>query len=96
MCIYATINIPKEHKTVVANPPKQELVNEQPKKTFLHNTSQEQTQPIKKEPVYEEYKPKTCRYNGHTLIVGRRGGCYYINSNGNKTYVDRSYCSGCY
>lgn len=37
-----------------------------------------------------------CSYNGHTLIVGRRGGCYYINSNGNKTYVDRGNCSGCY
>ncbi len=23
---------------------------------------------------------------------GPRGGCYYINSNGNKTYVDRDYC----
>jgi len=25
-------------------------------------------------------------------IRGPRGGCYYINSNGNKTYVDRSFC----
>jgi hypothetical protein len=24
--------------------------------------------------------------------TGPRGGCYYINSNGNKTYVDHSYC----
>lgn len=24
--------------------------------------------------------------------LGPRGGCYYINSNGNKTYVDRSNC----
>lgn len=24
---------------------------------------------------------------------GPKGGCYYINSNGNKTYVDRSYCN---
>lgn len=24
---------------------------------------------------------------------GPRGGCYYINSNGNKTYVDRSLCN---
>ncbi len=29
-------------------------------------------------------------YNNYYL--GPRGGCYYINSNGNKTYVDRSYC----
>ncbi len=27
-----------------------------------------------------------------TYITGERGGCYYINSNGNKTYVDRSLC----
>ena len=29
-------------------------------------------------------------YNGKTLYTGPRNGCYYINSNGNKTYVDRS------
>jgi hypothetical protein len=28
-----------------------------------------------------------------TYIRGPRGGCYYINSNGNKTYVSRSYCN---
>ena len=27
-------------------------------------------------------------------ITGPRGGCYYINKNGNKTYVDHSYCNG--
>ena len=27
-----------------------------------------------------------------TYLTGKRGGCYYINSNGNKTYVDRSFC----
>ncbi len=26
-------------------------------------------------------------------IRGSRGGCYYINGNGNKTYVDRSLCN---
>lgn len=29
-------------------------------------------------------------------ITGPRGGCYYINSNGNKTYVDRSLCGTSY
>ncbi len=29
---------------------------------------------------------------GRTYITGPRGGCYYINRNGNKTYVDRSFC----
>lgn len=33
-------------------------------------------------------KPTSRRY-----IRGPRGGCYYINSNGNKTYVDRSFCN---
>lgn len=27
-----------------------------------------------------------------SYITGERGGCYYINKHGNKTYVDRSYC----
>lgn len=31
-------------------------------------------------------------YNGKILYKGPQGGCYYINSNGNKTYVDRSNC----
>lgn len=32
-------------------------------------------------------------YNGHQLYKGSQGGCYYYNSNDNKTYVDRSYCN---
>jgi hypothetical protein len=31
--------------------------------------------------------------SSRTYIRGARGGCYYINSNGNKTYVDRSLCN---
>ena len=27
-----------------------------------------------------------------TYITGPRGGCYYINDNGNKVYVDHSFC----
>lgn len=38
---------------------------------------------------------QTCYHNGHQLHVGPQGGCYYINSSGNKTYVDRSECAGC-
>ncbi|GAA0542778.1 hypothetical protein [Chitinophaga japonensis] len=35
-----------------------------------------------------------CGYhNGKRLYKGAQGGCYYINSNGNKTYVDRSECN---
>lgn len=32
-------------------------------------------------------------HNGNTLYTGPRGGCYYYNSNGNKTYVDRLECN---
>lgn len=28
-----------------------------------------------------------------TYMKGPRGGCYYLNSGGNKVYVDKSYCS---
>lgn len=31
-------------------------------------------------------------HNGYELFKGPQGGCYYINSNGNKTYVDRNEC----
>jgi len=32
-------------------------------------------------------------YNGKTLYTGPQGGCYYYNSKGNRTYVDRSKCN---
>lgn len=38
---------------------------------------------------------RRCTYNGRTLHVGEKGGCYYLSSGGNKEYVDKSYCSGC-
>jgi len=28
-----------------------------------------------------------------SYVTGERGGCYYKNKHGNKTYVDRGYCS---
>jgi hypothetical protein len=42
-----------------------------------------------------EYQPSEwpcSTYNGNQLRTGPKGGCYYINSNGNKTYVDRDFC----
>ena len=38
------------------------------------------------------YKTKSYR-SSKTYYRGPRGGCYYINSNGNKTYVSRSLCN---
>lgn len=38
--------------------------------------------------------PSSCGYhNGKKLYKGPEGGCYYINSKGNKTYVNRSECT---
>ncbi|UIR54788.1 hypothetical protein LZQ00_10920 [Sphingobacterium sp. SRCM116780] len=31
--------------------------------------------------------------SSRSYIRGPRGGCYYINGNGGKTYVDRSMCN---
>ena len=39
----------------------------------------------------EEWRCGT--HNGNDLWTGPRGGCYYKNSNENKTYVDRSECN---
>lgn len=32
-------------------------------------------------------------HNGNQLWKGPQGGCYYYNTNGNKTYVERSECN---
>ena len=31
-------------------------------------------------------------YNNKPLLKGPKGGCYYINKNGNKTYVEKYLC----
>lgn len=31
-------------------------------------------------------------YKNHILFRGPRGGCYYINKNGNKSYIEKSLC----
>ena len=38
------------------------------------------------------YTPRKSYSSSRTYYTGPRGGCYYINSNGNKSYVDRSKC----
>ncbi|MEO8649171.1 MAG: DUF4236 domain-containing protein [Acidobacteriota bacterium] len=43
-------------------------------------------------PVYQETPIITRQPRSNGLIRGPRGGCYYINSRGNKTYVDRGLC----
>ena len=61
-------------------------------------TTQQQKKKAKKQSTKKKStkaKQQGCTHNGRQLHVGPRGGCYYINGNGNKTYVDRSFCSGC-
>lgn len=42
--------------------------------------------------VPQEAWAKGCGPAGASLQQGPKGGCYYINRNGNKTYVDRGCC----
>ena len=42
----------------------------------------------------DDSSPSSCgTHNGKQLYKGPEGGCYYINSNGNKTYVESSECT---
>ncbi|GEN77124.1 hypothetical protein [Chryseobacterium hagamense] len=43
----------------------------------------------------DDNSPEYCKYNGHQLYVGEKGGCYYLSSGGNKEYVDKKYCASC-
>lgn len=39
-----------------------------------------------------DYERECGVYNGKILYTGPRGGCYYKQTDGEKTYVDRSNC----
>ena len=41
----------------------------------------------------ETYKQCGKHTSGQTLYKGLKGGCFYYNSNGNKTYIDRNECN---
>jgi len=70
------------------------------KENSITKTEFSNTKPKKKSKKSKQKRTTTastrqdCTYNGHTLYVGKRGGCYYYTGN-SKQYVDRSYCSGC-
>jgi len=51
---------------------------------ILEPTTQPTTQPT---------NTPTYTYSDHIYYTGPRGGCYYWNSNGNKTYVENFYCN---
>jgi endonuclease G, mitochondrial len=41
----------------------------------------------------EKTDTKSTDKSDRTYILGSRGGCYYLNSSGKKTYVDKKYCA---
>lgn len=47
---------------------------------------------VRSSPVSPKAAAPRARPTYRNYIRGPRGGCYYINSSGNKTYVDRSMC----
>ncbi|WP_034042035.1 hypothetical protein [Wocania ichthyoenteri] len=57
-----------------------------------NGSSSNYTSSLKRTKRSNSYKSAT-RKSYRTYIRGPRGGCYYINSKGNKTYVDRSLCN---
>lgn len=59
---------------------------------FNNSCSSSDSAPVEEDIDYSVPDWKCGFYNEHQLWTGPRGGCYYINSNGNKTYVDRSKC----
>jgi len=71
---------------------------------WLHGNTIKLTSPLTLETVVDDTpsapatsKPTSTtnseKTTTRTYIRGSRGGCYYINSNGNKTYVDRNLCN---
>jgi hypothetical protein len=67
-----------------------------PTQSSTYRSSQPTTTRPTQSSTYRSSQPTTTRptQSGtyRTYYRGPRGGCYYINSNGNKTYVDRSVC----
>ena len=57
-----------------------------------NNSSSYTSSPKNYKSSSSSYKTKSYR-SSRTYYRGPRGGCYYINSNGNKTYVARSLCN---
>lgn len=68
--------------------------NSTAKTEFSNTKPKKKSKKTKKKRATTASKSQDCMYNGRTLYVGKRGGCYYYTGN-SKQYVDRSYCSGC-
>ena len=54
--------------------------------------AQKQVTAVKKDAVATSDKATSEKYNGHTVYLGTKGGKFYINGNGNITYIsDKKY-----
>lgn len=53
---------------------------------FLINSCSRDNEPS------NDYERECGTYNGKTLYTGPKGGCYYKQTDGEKTYVERVYC----
>jgi hypothetical protein len=63
------------------------------KKTPTPTPTLEEILTVESEPSLSYTAPRDTKINrSNGYIRGPRGGCYYLNSSGNKTYVDRSLC----
>ena len=49
--------------------------------------------PLYGESLNNSSHSQTKKQTSSQYMLGPRGGCYYLNSSGNKTYVDHSYCN---
>jgi endonuclease YncB( thermonuclease family) len=95
----AAKNCSQPKPTGAATPTASEIVQKpSPNSTLAPNaptrprpTAKEQTPetPVSTQPAQPTAEPS----DGRTYIKGERGGCYYLNSSGKKTYVDRSLCN---
>jgi hypothetical protein len=87
-------SIARAYNDSIARTPKIVNIRELNADQSSHITTQSETYPSKsKTKSKEDSNPKTGRrYDGHTYRKGPRGGCFYINADGNKIYVDKSYC----
>lgn len=56
-------------------------------------TTSETTPVVTTTPPVVTTPPSSNNSSGKTYYTGPKGGCYYYNSNGNKSYVDRSLCN---
>ncbi|MBL7827271.1 MAG: hypothetical protein JNJ57_11610 [Saprospiraceae bacterium] len=66
-------------------------------KTALFNAEKEKSEKVQTHDGIQNNAKSNFNNNNfksyRTYYQGARGGCYYINSKGNKVYVDRSFCN---